>query len=152
MYLAEALAERAEAQRRFTQITQRLNNLAQVQDGETPEEDPKALLKEATELLKHIEELVRRINKTNIETKFDKRNTLADVLVHRDTLNKTRQVYTQLADAASQRPDRYSHSEIKYVATVKVKELRAEADKAAKEFRLLDTKIQQLNWLTKLAD
>ena len=152
MYLAEALAERAEAQRRYTQIAQRVTNFARVQEGDSPEEDPQALLKEATELLKHIEALVQRINRTNVVTKFNEQTTLADALIHRDTLNKQRQLYTQLADAASQRQDRYGRSEIKYVATVNVKELRAEADKAAKEFRLLDTRIQQFNWLTELAD
>lgn len=50
MLLAEALAERAEAQNRLKKLTERLGAVARVQEGDTPEEDPQALLEEAEAL------------------------------------------------------------------------------------------------------
>ena len=65
MLLAEALARRAEAQDRLNALTQRLTEGALIQEGDTPAEDPTAMLNEASELLQEIETLVRRINHTN---------------------------------------------------------------------------------------
>ncbi|WP_336619956.1 DIP1984 family protein [Pauljensenia sp. UMB1177] len=56
----------------------------------------------------------------------------------------------ETADAASTRQDVYSRSEVRYASSVDVPKLRAQAEEAAKKYRLLDTKIQQLNWLTEL--
>ena len=44
MKLANALAQRADLQRRMAQLGSRLMNNAKVQEGEQPAEDPKALL------------------------------------------------------------------------------------------------------------
>ena len=62
MLLAEALARRAEAQDRLNKVQERLIAVARVQEGDTPEEDPQALLREGQALLEEIETLVRRIN------------------------------------------------------------------------------------------
>ena len=48
------------------------------------------------------------------------------------------------------RDSRYSRSEIKFVATVPVPKLRERADDLARQYRELDTRIQQLNWNTEL--
>ena len=55
-----------------------------------------------------------------------------------------------VADAAGARQDRFSRSEVKFVATVDVAAVRALADAAAKRYRELDTRLQQLNWTTDL--
>ncbi|WP_245621871.1 hypothetical protein [Corynebacterium lactis] len=57
-----------------------------------------------------------------------------------------------MADQVSSRQDRYSSSEIRHVPTVEVKELRRQTDKASKDFRELDSKIQQKNWATELIE
>ena len=44
MKLANALNERSEIQDRLSELQVRLNNNAKVQEGETPNEDPKDLL------------------------------------------------------------------------------------------------------------
>ena len=46
MKLANALSQRSELQTRIRQLEVRLNNNAQVQEGEQPAEDPMELLKE----------------------------------------------------------------------------------------------------------
>ena len=69
MKLATALSERADLQRRISELGVRLNNNAKVQEGEKPAEEPAALLAELDGCMTRFEELVARINKTNNETK-----------------------------------------------------------------------------------
>ena len=85
MKLATALSERADLQRRISELGTRLNNNAKVQEGEKPSEDPKALLKELDECLIRLEELVARINKTNNCTKSGDL-TITDLIARRDCL------------------------------------------------------------------
>lgn len=150
MLLAEALAMRADIQRRLTSLKGRLLKVARVQEGERPDEDPAKLLSESEELMRQLEELICRINATNSATKFDETRTLTDAIAARDVALMRRRLLAETADAASTRQDVYSRSEVRYVSSVDVPKLRAQADEAAKEYRLLDTKIQQLNWLTEL--
>ena len=44
MLLAEALAERAQAQERLNSLHERLLTVARVQEGDTPDEDPQLSL------------------------------------------------------------------------------------------------------------
>ena len=150
MLLAEALARRAEAQDRLNKVQERLISVARVQEGDTPEENPQALLSEGAALLEEIEALVRRINYTNSRTSLDEQTTLTDAIARRDGLLRARRLYNAVADAASTRQDRYSRNEIRYVSTLSVADLRASADRLSKEYRELDTRIQQLNWTTEL--
>ena len=150
MLLAEALARRAEAQDRLNKVQERLIAVARVQEGDTPEEDPQALLREGQALLEEIETLVRRINHTNSRTNLDEQTTLTDAIARRDSLLRARRLYNAVADAASTRQDRYSRNEIRYVSTLSVAELRATTDCLSKDYRELDTRIQQLNWTTEL--
>ena len=46
MKLATALTERADLQRRLSELETRLNNNAKIQEGEQPAEDPTSLLAE----------------------------------------------------------------------------------------------------------
>ena len=69
MKLATALSERADLQKRISELSVRLNNNAKVQEGEAPSEDPSALLLELDGCLTRLEELMARINKTNQETR-----------------------------------------------------------------------------------
>lgn len=152
MYLAEALAERAEAQSRYQQVSQRLNTQALVQDGDTPEEDPKDLLRECEQLIDRIEYLVQRINATNVSTAFNDTMTLADALTHREALGRRKRLCDSAANEGSASRTRYRASEIKFVSAVDVKDLRNKADQAAKQFRLMDTQIQRLNWTVELIE
>lgn len=149
MLLAEALARRAEADERLRALTQRLTQGALIQEGDTPAEDPAELLAEAAHLLTEIETLVRRINHTNAQTPFEGA-TLTDALARRDATLRARRLYSQVADAAAARQDRYTRSEVRFVPTLDVAALRKMADDASKAYRELDTKIQQANWSTQL--
>ena len=62
MKLAEALANRADLQRRIEQMRGRIQKSALVQEGESPPEDPQELLDETERLISELEGYVRRIS------------------------------------------------------------------------------------------
>ena len=152
MKLAEALILRADAQKRVEQLRQRLNSNAQVQEGETPAEDPQALLVEFEGVADTLTRLIRQINLTNVATRLASDLSLADALAERDVLKLRHSVYTGLAKAAAGQQVRYSRSEIRLQSTVKVVEVQTQADQLARRHRELDTQIQAANWLTDLIE
>lgn len=152
MKLAEALILRADYKKRAAQLRQRIVSNAKVQEGEAPAENPQLLLEEFERVAEGTLDLIKRINKTNINIPFDANRTLTDALAERDVLAARRKVYADLVEAASALQDRYSRSEIKFASTVSVKEIQKQVDALAKAYRELDTAIQGLNWSTDLVD
>jgi hypothetical protein len=152
--LAEALALRADAARRVEQLRTRVAASARYQEGETPAEDPAALLSEAGEVLGELEALIRRINRTNAATAVDG-GTLTDALARRDVLRLRHGLLTSAADAAAgegQRGFRQLRSELKMIPALPVAELRGLADDLARQLREVDTLIQRTNWEVDLLD
>lgn len=149
MKLASALTERADIQRRLNTLSSRLNNNAKIQEGDTPAEDPEALLAEVSQLLETMEDLIARINLTNSRVTWEGQ-TLTQLLARRDCLDRKLQILRSFLDAASIRVQRMTRTEIKIVSTVDVAQLQKEHDRLAKELRLLDEKIQELNWTSEL--
>jgi len=153
--LAEALALRSDASKRFEQLRSRAQGNARYQEGEPPAEDAAALMAEADRVLAELEDLIRRINRTNAVTRLDERMTLTDAIARRDVLRLRHALYTSVADAASGRSGgvaRQMRSELRLVAAVGVSGLRDRADQVAKECRELDIRIQRANWEADLAD
>ncbi|MGA2728453.1 MAG: DIP1984 family protein [Terracidiphilus sp.] len=150
MKLAEALAERSDCQKRLEEIKNRLAGSARIQEGEEPAEDPSELLSETHGIYVRLLELISAINRTNSRTRFDNERTISDVIAERDLIGKRRDFLSGVAGSASSRWDRYSKSEVRYVMTVPVGELRSEADRLSKRYRELDLRIQELNWKTEL--
>ena len=151
MKLASALSERADIQRRLSELQSRLNNNAKTQEGEEPAEDPKALLKELDALLDRLETLMFQINLTNSKT-VSNGKTMTELLARRDCLAKRLNIMRSFLDQASSKVDRYSQKEIKIVSTVKVSVLQKQVDASSKELRELDEQIQGLNWMTELSE
>jgi hypothetical protein len=152
MKLAEALVLRADIQSRIEQLRERLKSSAQVQEGDTPHEDPQALFAELDRLLGQLVLLIAQINRTNLQTQLPDGRTLTDALAQRDVLGMHHSVLKSVADKASSKGDRYSRSEIRYVAMVDVGALRRQSDQLAQQRRALDTAIQAVNWATELAE
>ena len=149
MKLASALSERTEIQNRISELSVRLNNNAKVQDGDKPAEDPIVLMGELDRLLKRLEELMARINLTNIRTVSDGR-TITEILAHRDCLKKKIELTRSFLNTASNKVNRMTRTEIKIVGTVSVSEIQADLDELSKQLRITDEKIQELNWTTEL--
>lgn len=150
MKLAEALALRADAQKRLEQVKARAVASARYQEGEPPAEDAAALLARAAEIVDEIEDLVRRINRTNAATELEPGVTLTDAIARRDALASRRKLTVAVADAAVGGSGngwaRQLRSELRYVTDLPVRDLRDRADRLAREHRELDTRLQAVNW------
>jgi hypothetical protein len=148
--LAEALILRADLQERLAQLEQRILRNAKVQEGDQPAEDPQALLVELEQTSDELTQLIQRINRTNSVTELERGQTLSDALAVRDVLRLKNNAYRGLAQQATVTQGRFTRSEIKYQSMVEVAAIQKRADELAKEYRELDTRIQEANWLTEL--
>ena len=152
MRLAEALANRADVQRRLEQMRGRLAQSALVQEDERPPEEPEELLRETERLLTELEDYIGRINRTNLLATLPEGITLTVALARRDVLGLRYGLLKRLVGAASDRVQRYGVAEIRVLPTVEVASLRRQMDEVARERRELDTAIQAVNWTTELAE
>ena len=150
MKLANALSQRSELQTRIRQLEDRLNNNAQVQEGEKPAEDPMELLKELDADYVRLEELISSINRTNNSTKLEDGTTLSDLLAKRDCLKGKLSILRGFLNSASALVRRHSVSEIKVKSTVDVRNLQKQVDSLSKDLRELEETIQEKNWTTEL--
>jgi hypothetical protein len=148
--MAEALILRADSQKRFEQLKQRLQQNARVQEGDTPAEDPADLLAEIEHVAVELTRMIQQINRTNSTVMLTPQQSLADALAARDVLKLRIAVYRDLAQAAAVNSIRTTRSEIKFRSTISVAEVQKQADQLAKAYRELDAQIQAANWLTEL--
>ncbi len=149
MKLAEALMIRADLQKRIAQLGERLSMNAKVQEGDMPSENPEALLKELSENMIQLENLVTRINLTNCR-EIPGVGTITALISKRDALTKKLSILREFLLSAAAKVDRYSKNEIRVMSSVNVAELQKSLDADARELRSLNLKIQELNWLTDL--
>ena len=107
-------------------------------------------MKELDSCLSQLQELIWRINATNIETKNSEGKTLTELMAQKDVLTMRISTLRSVFDTASSSQDRYSRSEIKMVTVVDVKELSKQIDEYSAQLRKLDIEIQALNFQTEL--
>src|SRR5258708_37578476 len=130
MKVAEALALRADLQRRLEQLKQRLVKNARIQEGDAPEEDTAGLQSELEKSARELTLLIQRINRTNAATQFGA-GTLADSLAERGVLKIRDNAYPELAKAAATAQGRTTRSEVKFISTVSVASIQRKADDLA---------------------
>jgi len=151
MKLAEALLERAELQKRLAQLDSRLQKNAQVQEGDSPAEDPQALLNEQEQMASRLEYLITRINLTNAAVTIAG-EPLTALLSRRDVRRIQLQQLRDFLSAASNLYDRARMSEIRIRSAVNVADMQKELDQKSKAFRELDARIQEANWTNELIE
>ncbi|MBE6994186.1 MAG: hypothetical protein E7423_06070 [Ruminococcaceae bacterium] len=151
MKLAEALQERADINRRLAQLQSRIDNNILVQEGETPAEDPAALIRELDGCYARLEHLMAAINRTNAATVVDGM-TLTELIARRDALNGRVAAYREIVRMAGQSAYRARNTEIKIKAAVPAAELQKQVDLMAKTLRETDNKLQQANWQVELME
>ena len=71
MKLAEALSLRADLQKTIAQLKTRLKNCSKVQEGDKPIENPEEILNLVEQKTSELEELIYRINDTNMQTVYE---------------------------------------------------------------------------------
>ena len=152
MKLAEALVLRADTKKRLEQLRARLVSSALVQEGEQPPEDPQVLLVELEGLITEFERLVIAINRTNSSAAISEVGVLTEALAKRDALDLKLSLLNGLVEAASNRANRYSRTEIKLLSTVDVAVLRKRLDDSSRQRREFDAQIQGTNWTTDLLE
>ena len=151
MKLAEALQERADINKKISELRRRLENCLLVQEGEEPAEDPVVLLKELDNATERLEKLMASINETNCNTKANGMS-LTEIIARKDALCVRYSAYKDLVYTAGGSTHRARGTEIKVKAVIKAAELQKTVDKLAKEIRLLDNLLQETNWKTELAE
>ena len=151
MKLAEALGIRADLQKRVAQLKDRLKNNTKVQEGDAPLEEPAELWIELDNSLTQLENLIYRINVTNMHTVHNGQ-TLTKLIAAKDVLTMRVSMMREVLNHTSERGERYGRQEIKYVCTIDVAELRRKVDTFSRQLRELDLQIQSLNWATELEE
>jgi hypothetical protein len=149
MKLAEALSIRADLQKRIAQLKDRLKDNLKIQEGDIPVEDPNELWIELDDNLTKLENLVYRINVTNMHTVHNGQ-TLTKLIAAKDILTMRVSLMREVLKHTAGREDRYGRLEIKYIRTVDVAELRRKVDSYSRQLRELDVEIQSLNWAVEL--
>jgi hypothetical protein len=155
MKLGEALALRADLQKRMHQVENLALENASVQEGDTPAVDPVALLAEYRRLAAEHEALVRRINRTNVGARIEAKGealTLADAVVRRERLAREAKLLREVARGAMPSRNRYLRTEVKHVPAVDVQGVLADADRLSRAHRELDTLVQESNWQVEMIE
>lgn len=151
MKLAEALSIRKDLQKRIQQLEQRIKSNVKVQEDDEPLEDPNELMKELHSCLIQLEELIGRINLTNINTKNTEGLSITQLMAKKDTLTMRIGILRNIYSEATNILNRYSPSEIRLECVIDVKQLSKQIDDYSARLRKLDMEIQSLNFLTELA-
>ena len=151
MKLAEALSIRKDLQKRIQQLEQRIKSNVKVQEDEEPLEDPNDLMKELHSCLIQLEELIGRINLTNIKTKNAEGLSITQLMAKKDTLTMRIGILRNIYSEATNIVNRYSSSELRIECVIDAKQLSKQIDDYSSSLRKLDIEIQSLNFLTELA-
>jgi hypothetical protein len=150
MKLAELLNERKSVKEEIKKIKERLYLSAKVQEGDAkPAESPEELKITVITLLEKLEDLIIKINGTNVKTEVDGKS-LMELIAERDKNIAIATLLHGLAENATPKPERFSRNEIRYVPMVNIKEIRKEADNYSRMARERDNKIQAANWDTEI--
>ena len=150
MKLAEALSIRKDLQKRIQQLEQRIKSNVKVQEDDEPLEDPNELMKELHSCLMQLEEIIGRINFTNINTKNEDGLSITQLMAKKDTLTMRIGILRNIYKSATDIVTRYSASEIRQECVIDVKLLSKRIDDYSSRLRKLDIEIQGLNFLTDL--
>ncbi len=127
----------------------RLKNSGKVQEGDNPAEDVTVLFKELDDALVKLEELIYRINETNMRTVYDG-ETVTRMMARKDVLTMRTSLLKEVLSHVMENEGRYGRNELKQIRIIDVQELRKKTDNYACQLRELDMKLQNLNWITDL--
>ena len=146
MKLAEALLIRSDMQKKLAQIKGRIRSNIKVQEGDTPNEDPNALMIDASQIITELSVLIERIHRTNAIAKTNDGQSMLTLLIERDTLEMRHKLLIEAIEATDTEVDRYSPREIKWHVMVSVASLQKQADDIAMKLRKINLVIQANNW------
>jgi len=155
MKIAEALIRRSDLQKKVGELRERINNSLYIVEGEDEGEDVAELFTKANDTVHELEDLIRRVNKTNMATVFEAEGvsgTIMDAPARRESLSMRSKTVTEAISntSSSGRRRLFYDDRAPGKLTVSVANLRREADELAAQIRRLDLAIQQVNWNTEV--
>ena len=151
MFLAEALIRKAVLKKELDALEQRMCESARIPHDEEPVDDYLILLDSYHEKEGELLDISLRIQATNNSAAFKEGETISQAIVRRDSLKRTVSMNNKLLGAAtSGGRGLFSNRDVKYKRVVDMSMVRTSMDNAAKQYRDLDVKLQQLNWNTEL--
>lgn len=148
MKLAEGLLLRADLMKKIEHLQNRIRPVLIVSDDKLPQEDPEELLAQLRKAVQNLEDIVVRINKTNNETIVEGEGLLMEALAKRDSLKMLSEKLRNIRYAAQ--INNSGDNNLK--TTISIKKLQIEMDQTGRAFREIDSKIQEINWLTELKE
>ncbi|SDW04364.1 DIP1984 family protein [Aequorivita viscosa] len=148
MKLAEGLLLRADLMKKIEHLQNRIRPVLIVSDDKQPQEDPEKLLAQLRQAIQDLETIVVRINKTNNETIVEGEGLLMEALAKRDSLKMLAEKLRTIRYAAQIN----NSGDANLKTTISIKKLQIEMDQTGRAFREIDSKIQEINWLTELKD
>lgn len=148
MKLAEGLLLRADLMKKIEHLQNRIRPVLIVSDEKLPQEDPVELLAKLRKAIQDLESIIIRINKTNIDTLVEGEGSLMEALAKRDSLKMLSEKLRNIRYAAQIN----NSGETNLKTTIDIKKLQIEMDQTGRVFREIDSKIQEINWLTELKD
>ena len=148
MKLAEALLLRADLLRKIEQLQNRIRPVLIVSDDKQPQEDPAKLMAQLRKTIQDLEALVVKINTTNNVTAVPGYGNLMQALARRDALKMLSEKLRTIRYAAQVN----NSGEKALKTTIDIKKLQAEMDQTGRDFRTLDSTIQEINWSTIIKD
>ena len=149
MKLAEALSLRADLLKSIAQLKSRLKECSKVQEGDEPSENPDEVLVLLEQKFPELEDLIYRINYTNMHIKVNNMN-LTQMIAKKDVLTLRISALREVLHYVVERENRFTRNEIKFIRYLDVAKLRKQIDSLAQELRLLDMHIQSANWSANL--
>lgn len=152
MKLAAALLLRADTQKKLASLQTRAQKYAFIQEGERPAEDPTEILREVEAVAAALQRLVFNINRTNLHNTVNGGQSITEALALRDSLTLRHRILQSVIDACAKPPERYGLKEIRWVATLNVRDLQKQVDDLAKEIRELNSAIQEAGWRVELEE
>lgn len=138
-------------QKKLSELINRICINARTQEGDDTAENPNALMEEMEKLNVKLCDLIQKINNTNSSVPFED-GTLSDAIAKRDSLMRRINACEKIYTTATEKPNRYTLHEVRYVNNINIPKLRKMMDNLSAEYRKLDTKIQEANWNTELIE
>ena len=146
MKLAEGLLLRADLMKKIEQLQNRIRPVLIVSGDKLPQEDPNKILAQLRSAIQDLESIIIRINKTNNETSVEGEGSLMEALAKRDSLKILSEKLRNIRYAAQVN----NSGDTNLKTTIDIKNLQTEMDQTGRAFREIDSKIQEINWLTEL--
>ena len=148
MKLAEGLLLRADLIKKIEHLQNRIMPVLIVSDDRVPQEDPDKLLAQLRKTIQDLEILIVRINKTNNVTIVEGEGLLMQALAKRDSLKLLSEKLRNIRRSAQI----FNTGDSNLKTTINIEKLQIEIDQTGRAFREIDSKVQEINWLTFLIE